>query len=512
MESDGWNSSGGGEVGTLHPATLWLPLLSVLLRTLLPVVVGSYFIGLREAVLVAFIFVMLPAAVGNIIRYATFTYTIERGELVIRSGLFSRQERRIPLERIQDTEVRRDLLERVFGVATVEVKTAGTEELEASLEVISVVEADRFKAAMVGRQLGMEARPGVLEQQEETLCHMEIKDLALGGATSNMVASVAGLVGTIAYFIFFFRLGSDMEEKIGSSVQFGRWSGFPPELFSDVPVLGPVADFLMGETLFQALILVSGGFLIAMARYVIRYYDYRLIGAGEMLIRRFGLFTRREASLSRRRVQALMLEEGLLRRWFGLTAIRADSAGNRGEEGDEDKREVLVPVLDRQRALEIIGRVMPELETAAPPWNGISPRAVFRGSRKGWALLLLLTLQTAVAVGWPALVWIPAFPLVYYLNYQWFRNTGYWFDEAHFVSRRGWLNRKTLYLPVKNIQNVSVRQTWFDRRLQLATLSVDTAGQTNTGGGAWIRNLPVSEAHRIQQELARKVASTRFVW
>jgi membrane protein YdbS with pleckstrin-like domain len=36
----------------------------------------------------------------------------------------------------------------------------------------------------------------------------------------------------------------------------------------------------------------------------------------------------------------------------------------------------------------------------------------------------------------------------------------------------------------------------------LASVTIDTAGQTNTGGGATIRNLPIQEARRIQQTLA----------
>jgi membrane protein YdbS with pleckstrin-like domain len=51
-----------------------------------------------------------------------------------------------------------------------------------------------------------------------------------------------------------------------------------------------------------------------------------------------------------------------------------------------------------------------------------------------------------------------------------------------------------------------VTQNYFDRRLNLATLSVDTAGQTNTGGGPTISNLPIKEALRIQQVLISKVA------
>jgi putative membrane protein len=110
-------------------------------------------------------------------------------------------------------------------------------------------------------------------------------------------------------------------------------------------------------------------------------------------------------------------------------------------------------------------------------------------------------------LGWLALLVLPGFPLVHYLNLQWYRNTGYWVDDNYLVSRKGWLNRRTLYLPLRNLQNIAVKQSYFDRRLDLAKLLVDTAGQSNTGGGSMIRNVPVDVARSVQESLARRVAA-----
>jgi hypothetical protein len=48
--------------------------------------------------------------------------------------------------------------------------------------------------------------------------------------------------------------------------------------------------------------------------------------------------------------------------------------------------------------------------------------------------------------------------------------------------------------------------------LDLATLSVDAAGQSNTGGGPLIRHLPVEEARRLQKALAVRAANCEVAW
>jgi putative membrane protein len=112
-----------------------------------------------------------------------------------------------------------------------------------------------------------------------------------------------------------------------------------------------------------------------------------------------------------------------------------------------------------------------------------------------------------IPFGWLALLVLPGFPLVRYLNVQRYRNTGYWVDDNYLISRKGWFNRRTLYLPLRNLQNIAVKQSYFDRRLDLAKLQVDTAGQSNTGGGSMIRNVPVDVARSVQESLARRVAA-----
>ncbi len=197
---------------------------------------------------------------------------------------------------------------------------------------------------------------------------------------------------------------------------------------------------------------------------------------------------------------------------LGLASVRVDSAGDRNQVDENKNRDVLVPVASQALAHEVARQAIPGLIDFSPPWRRISHLAILRGSKKGWLVVVLLVVQTYWTAGWLCLAWLPAFPLVYLLNLQWFRNSGYWLSDEYFLWRSGWINRSTVCLPVRNIQNVSVTQSPFDRRLGLAVLCVDIAGQSNTGGGPRIKHLPIEEAKRIQYLLTDRAADSEFVW
>ena len=197
---------------------------------------------------------------------------------------------------------------------------------------------------------------------------------------------------------------------------------------------------------------------------------------------------------------------------FGLASVWADSGGDRSQ-SDEDpqkKRDPLVPIASRQQINSLVESVLQNLPTAEPEWKKVSRKAIWRGTRVGWGLVVALLVATGSFLAWSALALLPAFPLIYFLNLKWYRSRGYWVDADYLISRKGWFDREILYLPVRNLQSVILRQTYFDRRLGLATLVLDTAGQSNTGGGTAIRNLPLQEGQALQRVLTDRVS--QMVW
>lgn len=121
-------------------------------------------------------------------------------------------------------------------------------------------------------------------------------------------------------------------------------------------------------------------------------------------------------------------------------------------------------------------------------------------------LVLITIVICAITKSWLGLGPLLFAPIVYWLNIKSYNIFGYALGAQYFRTRQGLLGRATHIVPMEKGQVIVVRQSPFDRRLNLATLSVDTAGQSYTSGSPSIRNLPLDEALQLARTLAREAS------
>ena len=505
-----------GPMKRLHHATLWLPFLESILSLIVPVVVLSVVLSPEEALTIAGLYIALPSCGFFVLRYFTTRYFHNPTELVIRSGILFRKERRIPLERIQDLNIHQTIIRRWMGLASLKLTTAGAETEEAKLDVLSIGEADRMRLEIASFHTtdSTEKNDGIPEAPplQETLCQLGWRELAIGGLTSNLVAGLGAVLGAFLYLNYF------------QAWDIGKYDGYFEKMIerqaSKIESVLPMGHFVvriidfffLSGSFGKALLFAIVGACGSIVSFVVRYHGFRLTRTKTVTSRIYGLFTLRRTSLPQSRIQAIKIDEGFLRRCFGLAAIRADTAGDRKEIDENNKRDLLVPVATCGQAQEIVLNLQPDLSPSPWDWRHVSRQSIMRRSRIGWAIVFIGVVQTALWASWLALVWLPAPFIVYYWNLQWYRNTKYCLTSQYVLWRTGWLNRSTLFLPIKNIQNVTLMQNPFDRRLKLASLVIDTAGQSNTGGGPVIRHLPINDAIDLKKIIIDRVVRTRFGW
>ena len=133
----------------LHPFTLLLrigaslpPLLLILVPTLRN---PSSENVLGVALTIFYGVVALPAIV---LQYLRFSYRITPKQIVIQKGVLKRQNRSIPIERIQNIQIQRNLVARLLGVAKVTIETAGSSATEGSLEYVGLSDAHEIRRAV----------------------------------------------------------------------------------------------------------------------------------------------------------------------------------------------------------------------------------------------------------------------------------------------------------------------------------------------------------------------------
>lgn len=492
------NASSPTLEGRLHPVTLLFTVWRAFRGMILPILIIS--ITTEEFLWVMFLIILTSVSVlWGMARYFFFTYRLTEDELVTRGGIFAKTQRNIPLSRIQDVHLKQGPLHRLFKVVDVRVETAGGGGVEAELSVVPIGAGEELRRVLFERTQGLKADRSSTDEatpKPATLWETPLKDLVLAGLTSKRVASLLVIVFFVLNFV------DDLSSK-------ERVNQFFEAAVSWLKS-GETVNWLILTAVVVLLIVLS--LSISVGGFILLFHRFRLTRVGEDLHRRHGLFTHHSSTLPRRRIQLLKVDESWLRRWLKLAALRVDTAGFGGaNSGQTGGRGVLVPVIPSAAVERLLPDIFPELDSAPPDWRRVSKRAILRGFIKASLLVCLLTAAVLLARQdlwglWP----LALLPLILWLNVKAYRHLGYALQDKIFQTRQGWLSRATHIVPVRNVQVVALLQNPFDRRHGVMTLQVDTAGQTFTGGGPQIRNLPVASAQELASVLAHRAAKTRF--
>lgn len=458
--------------GRLHPAVLGVWLIGAVGPLLFVFVAGGVAAEVAGGMAAL-------SAVAGVVRYLRFTWHLNGSALVIEQGLLQRQRRVIPLERVQAVELVRKLRHRLFGVVEVRVETVGGSGAEGKLDALDGVSAERLRAMLLRRSPAAPALGGDAEVEQgrergERLVQLRPGRLVVAGLTGGRVGVAAAAFGIAQDLI------GDRLERL-------------------LPMIDLTGD-VRGTVLIAAVVLV-GGFLLSVVATLLTYWNFTLSSDGASLQLRRGLLEQRSDTLPLRRVQALRVEENLLRRLFGLAAVKVTVAGRSG--GEEGRvSELLLPLGSRREALELVERVLdrPGLGRVplAPMPRGARDRRLVRAAIATVAVVLPALLLAGVLGAAAVVVALPsaAAALAAY------RGLGHGRAHGVVVARAGWLVRRTSFVPERHLQSLALRQSPFQRRRRLATLELQIARSSGGFGDPKLIDLDERDAAALLAELA----------
>ncbi len=432
---------------------------------------------------------LIPSVASAIVRFLTLRYSIRDCQLVVSQGLFFRNVRTVPVERIQNIDFVQNVLHRLFGVAEVRIETAGGGGPEALLRVLTLDQINRLRAEIFDLKQASDGvsesiRPApadVVFQHEQAvpLLSIPIAWLVQAGIANNRGLLLLGIaVG--AFFQF------DFQERIEKMDV--KW----------LESLRPIWDDQMLLALFGAAAVIGLLILlrvISVLWYILRFYDYKLVRCGEDLQVSCGLLTRVSATVPRRRIQLISVHRNLLMRWMGLSAIRIETAGTAFTAGEGTQKISLsgrwfIPIMPNDRVSELMSQLRQGLnwDEEQTALLSLPRRAVTRSVRKailGSAVIGAALMVTMIAwsnqAGIPILKWLswlPGLSLIVLSTIQAIcrtRAVGYARTADGVIYRSGVFTQKTSVTFFEKIQAITTVQTPFDHRWRMARLTIDTA-------------------------------------
>ena len=379
------------------------------------------------------------------------TYTLTESHLELDEGILRRRHRVVPYSRVQQIDLRQNVLSQVFGLAALHIETAGEGGAGAvSLSLLQLDDAESLRRFVLDRRdgatTGRPADQAPPTQLEYALARMTPADLLLSAVT-QAPGMLFGLVVVVAL----------------------PWllAAGPAESVDVIAVLG----FLLVASL-----------LISVVRVVMRLlgdWGWTLTSRGDDLHLRAGSLQIREQSLPRRRIQQVTIVDNPVRRLFGLTSVVLHTAVPAGTQQGISTL-VEVPLLRRAQLDPFVehvmgaGWVVPPLEPRRP---AAGRRAVLR------RMLLLVPGGFGPGLLWGGSAWLTAVLIV--LALPWGRAAqriaGHAVDSHLLALSSGVLHHRIDLVPLDRIQSARASSSPFQRRVDLATFHVDVAGATWLG-------------------------------
>ncbi len=365
--------------------------------------------------------IVLAAAcivVYQVVSYKYLYFTLGSDEFSLYRGIISKKRVHVPYRRIQSVDQRASLLQRLFGVCTVLVDTAGGSANKAvTIPYLTKQQAEWLRAELFARKRGalagasgqmafgqatapdspVAARPRAAEgnvldagaavwsefggvfggaeldtgyvSYEYGLSNKELLLAGLSGNTSFFIA-IAGVIGAVSQIVpvligMFPRAGEDMVESVAAQMA----GGFAGSFIAMIAL----------AVLAAALVL----WLVSALGTCISYGGFKARRRGSRIEVERGLLQHVFQGVDVERVQSVTIEQTLIRRLMGycrivVGKIDAASDGDEAAQSSVSQGVVVHPFVKMSRVPEILAGLVPEYADVPRQAIPVAPVALRR--------------------------------------------------------------------------------------------------------------------------------------
>ncbi|MBB4980173.1 PH domain-containing protein [Streptomyces nymphaeiformis] len=411
---------------------------------------------------------VLGGTAADWVRLRRTRYRVGTERVDLHTGLLLLKRRSLARERIRSVDLTANPLQRFLGLVKVRIgtgeHTGGESTLE--LELVTRTEGERLRRELLTRPTDRQEPDhdgvlAVLDPRWIRYAPVSFLAPALGGAAAGAVLQVS--------------------EWFGAQAEVIDWIG---DRFRDTSLTWAITDLVLLAT--------AAGAVGALGLWIEMWWNYRLERepGGTLRVRR-GLFTARSVTLEERRLRGIELVEPLGVRLFG--AARVDAVATGLAQDDDDKHadlKNLLPAAPRERAERVAALVLREPQPPTGTPLAAHPRAA-RARRLRRALWSVLgpaaVLAVLGALLTPVLLYVAAGcalvlgPVAVLLALDAYRSLGHGVSGGYLVARSGSVRRTTVALQRSGVIGWTVKQSYFQRRAGILTVTATTAA----GEGAY---------------------------
>lgn len=416
-------------------------------------------VGLREVALLLGV-LLASRLLLALWQYRRFTFRIDGDLLLVRKGIFEQSELKVRSVQIQQVLVEAPWHLRLFGLVRFSVDTPGGASTEVELPGIRPVTAAALRRALEAEDRVEDA--GLQPTPNQTLHQTSTTDLIMHGLANNYA-----WVALLALMPLLHRLAQSQQDRL-ETIELPPWI----DSVLDYPLLAAA-----GGIAAIVLILMIASIVIAL----LRFHGFRLERDDRSTaLPRFrqtsGWASRREQILNSARLQVVEEVQTPIGRLLGRSQLLCRQIGNVQIEQDPNGQLFLIPGLDRDSSERLLAALWPDrvpattMERVHPYYRRIT---WLRLTLISGALLGVMVQQTGdLRWGLPWVVLMLVFAGLAHLRWL---AVGFAVQEGWLEIRFGLIGHRRSTFPAIHVQRVQIRQNFFQRRREVADLTLTLA-------------------------------------
>lgn len=477
---------------TLHPIYILFGLLNTI-RGFLPLILigllkGTDWLGLKWYWYAGAALLAIVILAFSFQEWRRFGFWLEEDRIIIRKGWLRRDEKTIYYGRIHSVNVEQPLIQRLLRVAQVKIETpGGNNKADGILPALSIKEANNIQL-MLRRQAKSNSEPiqaaesGAAELDDKAanqplIVKMNAKPLTAPAPAEQGRSAPAFSLQPV-----------QLLQAAATSMNFGLVAAFTAGLYSFaddfINQLLPDHFFetvvedsasLMPSYIFIVFIVIFGlglAWLLSIILYVLKYSGFSAKKEGRQITVSYGLLEKKNLVFDSKKVQAVIIKEGLLRQAFGYAEIQLQVVSS-----DRKEQLMLHPFLKRTGVQRMLNDFVPQLKLPSnTDLTGAPKRALLYYVRIELLLTLLACSALIVFLHAEGLWSLLLLPLVLWWRSSCHNAAGVRLHDGQLTLRKRYLSRSTYLIRRPQIVTMRVSRSIGQQRKKLLTLSVYALG------------------------------------
>ncbi|WP_404406973.1 PH domain-containing protein [Jeotgalibacillus malaysiensis] len=384
-----------------------------------------------------------------LLKWFFHTYQINNNSIALREGVFVKNHRVVPFERIQNHQTNTNFLHRLFKLTSLTLET-GTSDSESSIK-FSVITHD--EARMILKKIEEKDAVAEAEAEAEEVVDKPKRTVYFRSTKKDTIKAALTSFSFLAIFPLlsaaYFQVNDffDLEETTLSAFEYFK------------------AHIGLLALLFIVAMLLS--VVIGYIQTVVKYGNYVISADDERIYIEKGVWNTSTFSIQKDKVQAIKIEQPLIKRLLNMVEIKLISAGGLGEEKLETN--ALYPFMAKREAYELVNTLLPAYHIE---------EEMKRLPRKVLLLKLLTPYYGTLVVGaglfffqreW---LWITGviFVLAILSRILDYLFTSYLRHGEFIQTRKGGFSNETLLTRRARIEEIEVQHSWIQRKFDVASL------------------------------------------